>query len=86
MRQEEFISSALKGGYQPYFFKGQAVGKSVSGEYIPAIFDSIAINPQAWKAVLKSKGFPEGLECEFMMRMVKDLCSGMTLEEHISNL
>lgn len=58
MTIQKFIETAIEGGWKPYFLEGQAIMK-VGDRYAPALFSAIALDPKAWEAVGKVKGWVE---------------------------
>lgn len=100
MTIKEFIETAIDGGWKPFFLEGQAVIK-IGDNYMPAMFQSVALDPKAWKAVAKVKGWKGKIVTnpEIFMNhlayfpgqyqqigMIEALWSGQTLEEYIATL
>lgn len=103
MKIKEFIEAAIEGGWKNTFPK--IITDDIHSEQFMTIylqsryFPIVALDPEAWKAVGKVKGWDGGYDCgscEYpgaqddpkyhMSEMVKALCKGKTLEEYIATL
>lgn len=91
MTIKQFIEAAIEGGWENKELPTISTEQSSMGEVITAMYwrkmlPVIALDPGAWKAVGKVKGWPEGYEIEFAGNMIRALWAGKTLEEYIATL
>lgn len=95
MTVEQFIETAIEGGYNNISAPELILPKSL---HMLAL-NRLVLDPKAWKAVGKVKGWDGGHECgscEYpgfmedpewhMCQMVSALCKGQTLETYIESL
>ncbi len=95
MTTEEFYIAAIEGGYDEHrAFRATEMGHS--SEFIE---DAMFLDPEAWKAVAKIKGWNEksayynedkelytSTSRHIMEMMIDHLWNGKTIEEYISTL
>lgn len=104
MTIKEFISAAIEGGWDntrvsSIWFR-QDTGEMILNLFTRADLSQLLLDPEAWKAVGRSKGWKQGyapdLECKEyemaeewqfkMYMMLSELIKGKNLEEYIATL
>ncbi len=105
MSIKEFIEAAIEGGWENKLLptmtveKDPFVGEFMTAMYWNKMFPTIALDPEAWRAVGRYKderfersqhpnfvSFDKWPWEEFMMHMVYALIKGQTLEAYIATL
>lgn len=107
MTIKEFIEAAIEGGWENKELPTMTTEDGIYGEFITAMywhkmFPTVVLDPEAWKAVGKVKGWKEDIFYSFdgihhtgqnldeaqwyQLSMMNALWEGQTLEEYIATL